>query len=119
MIPKDIRVSARAKMLRKEMTPQEKQLWYGFLKDYPVKVYKQRIIESYIVDFYCASTKLVIEIDGGQHYSQEALEYDQRRTEVIEKYGLKVIRFTNTDINKYFEGVCAKIRKEIEERRGE
>ena len=118
MIPKDIRVSARAKMLRKEMTPQEKQLWYGFLKDYPVKVYKQRIIESYIVDFYCASAKLVIEIDGGQHYSQEALEYDQRRTEVIEKYGLKVIRFTNTDINKYFEGVCSKIRKEIEERRG-
>ena len=87
-----------ARHLRREMTPQERKLWYLFLQKYPVKIYKQRIIGQYIVDFYCASAKLVIEIDGSQHYTEESRQKDEFRTEILEGYNLKVIRFTNYQI---------------------
>ena len=98
-----------AKILRRNMTKQEKHLWYDFLRRYPIKVYKQRIIENYIADFYCHSARLVIEID-------DAKEYDKRRTEIIGKYGIKVIRFTNKDVDEKFEGVCHMIDKTVKER---
>ena len=105
-----------AKILRRNMTKQEKHLWYDFLRRYPIKVYKQRIIENYIADFYCHSARLVIEIDGSQHYKDDAKEYDKRRTEIIGKYGIKVIRFTNKDVDEKFEGVCHMIDKTVKER---
>ncbi|MCD8353447.1 MAG: DUF559 domain-containing protein, partial [Clostridiales bacterium] len=90
----------RARVLRKNMTPEESRLWYVFLKDYPVKVYRQRVIDGYIVDFYCSIAKLVIEIDGSQHFTTEGLEYDSFRSDLLEQYGLEVIRFTNRDIKE-------------------
>ena len=105
-----------AKQLRRDMTPHERKLWYLFLRPYPVKVYKQRIIESYIVDFYCASARLVIEIDGSQHYEDESMRYDQNRTEALEKLGLFVLRFSNHEIDADFPAVCEMIDRIIRER---
>ena len=107
----------RAKKLRKEMTPQERHLWYDFLRDYPVKIYKQRIIDSFIADFYCAAGRLVIELDGSQHFTEEGLQRDKVRTEIIERYGIKVLRFTNHEIDAQFDEVCNMIMIEIENRR--
>ena len=98
------------------MTKQERHLWFDFLRNSRVKIYKQRIIESYIVDFYCPAAKLIIEVDGVQHYSEEGREYDKRRTECFEKYGLKVIRFTNREIDREFEGAALMIASEIDKR---
>ena len=98
------------------MTKQEKHLWYDFLNEYPVRWYRQRIIESFIVDFYCATAKHVIELDGSQHYEKEAMEYDEFRTEIINKYDIEVLRFSNYDVDNNFEGVCAAIDKAVKER---
>ena len=105
--------------LRKGMTTQEKHLWYDFLKNYPVHFYRQRPIYRFIADFYCSEAKLVIEIDGSQHYSKEGTEYDSLRSEIINKYGVEVIRFSNNDINNNFEGVCMTIDKIVSARIGE
>ena len=100
------------------MTSQEKHLWYDFLQHYPIKIYKQRIIDDYIADFYCHQARLVIELDGSQHYTAEGKFYDKIRTETLKKYGLHVIRFSNRDIDDKFEGVCYMIDKKIKERVG-
>ena len=105
-----------ARLLRKNMTPEENHLWYDFLQHYPIKIYKQRIIDNFIADFYCHKAKLVIELDGSQHYTPEGKTYDAARTEVLERYGLIVIRFFNKDINENFDGVCYMIDKTIKER---
>ena len=105
-----------AKILRRNMTKQEKRLWYDFLQHYPVKIYKQRIIDNFIADFYCHQAKLIIEIDGAQHYTPEGRSYDEARTEILEQYGLSVIRFSNSDIDDKFEGVCYTIEEAIKER---
>ena len=76
-LPYDRRLNGRAKELRHEMTPQERKLWYAFLRDYPIKIYKQRVIEFFIVDFYCAEAKLAIELDGSQHYTEQGKCYDK------------------------------------------
>lgn len=115
-IPKDNKLLDNAKRLRKEMTPQERRLWYQFLRSYPVKVYKQRIIGEYIVDFYCAPAKLVIEIDGSQHFEDKGIVYDQKRTRYLESLGLLVVRYSNGDINRYFQEVCASIHHNIQKR---
>ena len=99
------------------MTPQERHLWYDLLRDYPVKIYKQRIIDSFIADFYCASARLIIELDGSQHFTEVGMLRDKARTEIIERYGLKVIRFTNHEVDTQFHDVCNMIMIEIEERR--
>ena len=106
-----------ARKLRREMTPQEVQLWYGFLRKYPVKFYKQRIIESFIVDFYCAEARLVIELDGSQHYTEQGKAYDAERTQILREYGLKVLRFSNREVDEHFEEVCEKIHGEVEARK--
>ena len=105
-----------AKELRKNMTPQEKHLWYDYLSKYPIKIYRQRIIDNYIADFYCAKARLVIEIDGSQHYTLEGKQYDSVRTEELEKYHLLVLRFTNGDVNEKFNGVCSVIDRTIQKR---
>lgn len=99
--------------LRKNMTEQERRLWYCFLKDYPIKTYRQRAIGNYIADFYCSKAKVVIEIDGSQHYMDKGMEHDEHRTQTINDFGVEVIRFSNYDVNTNFEGVCLEIDKEI------
>lgn len=106
----------RARELRKEMTRHERRLWYEFLRSYPVKVYRQRTISGYIADFYCASAKLVIELDGGQHFEPEALAYDAGRTSVFEHLGIMVIRFTNSQVDNEYEAVCTEINRIITDR---
>ena len=115
-IPKDNTKLETARKLRREMTPHERKLWYLFLRKYPVKIYKQRIIDKFIVDFYCASAKLVIELDGSQHYEEHGLAYDAERTAVLESLGLHVIRYSNRDIDRNFTAVCEQIDLIIKER---
>ena len=115
-IPKDNGQLKNARQLRREMTPHERKLWYLFLRKYPAKVYKQRIIGSYIVDFYCASAKLVIELDGSQHYEPSKEASDAERTAFLESYGLMVLRFSNKDIDRNFRAVCEQIDFVIKER---
>jgi len=105
-----------ARTLRKNMTPQEGKLWHLYLKNYPIKFYRQRIIDSYIVDFYCSEAKLIVEIDGSQHYTPEGLENDCIRTEILQQYGLAVIRFSNLDIDTNIYNVCDVIDKKVKER---
>ena len=105
-IPKDNSQLENARRLRSEMTPHERKLWYLFLRKYPVKIYKQRIIGRFIVDFYCASAKLVIELDGSQHYEDRNIKKDADRTAFLEGYGLRVIRIPNNDVGRNFCGVC-------------
>ncbi len=116
MIPKNNNLLERARQLRREMTPQERKLWYMFLRTYPVKFYKQRIVESFIVDFYCHAAKLVIELDGSQHYEPQGLAYDEERTVVLQKYGLEVLRFSNHDVNTDFRAVCEQIDHTVKRR---
>ena len=105
-----------ARILRRNMTPQENHLWYDFLKTYPVKIYKQRIVDDFIVDFYCHQALLVIEIDGSQHYTTSGKAYDEERTRILQKYGLQVLRFSNREVDKNFNRVCDKIDRVIQER---
>ena len=101
------------------MTPQERRLWHVFLKKRPEKWYKQRIIDFYIADFYCARAKLVIELDGSQHFFEENLEYDNERTKILNQYGLQVLRYSNLDINDRFNEVCEQIDRIVEEKKEE
>ncbi len=105
-----------AKEMRQNMTPWERKLWHRFLKEYPVRFQRQKCIDNFIVDFYCFRAKLVIELDGGGHYNKMSEIKDAMRTAVLENYGLKVLRFCNTDIDKNFYGVCTVIDREVKER---
>jgi len=93
------------------MPKAEKKLWFDFLKDSQYRFLRQRVIDNYIVDFYCSEFNLVIELDWETHYVDWAQEYDSERTEVLESYWLKVIRFTNDEVYNNFEGVCEVINK--------
>ena len=95
------------------MTPTEFKLWTRFLKNFSFKVYNQRPIDNFIVDFYCSKLNLVIEIDGSVHDSLEAKVSDAERTEILQNYGLKVIRFSNKEVEENFEYVCRKINEQI------
>ena len=117
-IPKDNSRLEHARRLRREMTPHERKLWYLFLRKYPVKIYKQRIIGSFIVDFYCASAKLVIEADGSQHYETQEQAYDEERTAFLHAQGLEVLRFSNREIDRELRGVCEQIDRVIQQRAG-
>ena len=110
------KIVENARVLRKNMTPQEGKLWHSYLKSYPLKFYRQRVIDNFVADFYCSKAKLIIEIDGSQHYTVAGQEYDTMRTEILEKYGLKVIRFTNTDIDENLFIVCEMIDVEVKRR---
>jgi len=96
-----------AQTLPKNMTNEERHLWYDFLKELPVTIQRQKVVDKHIVDFYCASAKLVIEIDGSQHYEKETAEADATRDTFLNNLGLVVKRYANNEINNDFEGVCA------------
>ena len=102
-----------AKALRKNMTKEERHLWYDFLRSYPVRFLRQKVIDNYIVDFYCHEARLVIELDGSQHYEETGLQKDKIRTEEIEKRNLTVIRIPNNEINDNFRGVCEHIDQAV------
>lgn len=102
-----------AKDLRKNATPEENRLWYDFLSKYKIRFQRQKAIDNFIADFYCDNAKLVIEIDGSQHYTTEGKARDEFRTEILEGYDLHVIRFTNGDINNNFRNVCLYIDKVV------
>ena len=102
-------LTPRARELRKNMTAEERRLWHCFLKSYPVRFLRQKVIQHYIVDFYCAKAKLVIEIDGSQHFEEAAEKYDRRRTAVLEQWGLLVLRIPNNEINGNFDNICGYI----------
>ena len=95
-----------AKQLRKNMTKEERHLWYDFLRSYPVRFSRQKVLGKYIADFYSAQAKLVIELDGSQHYEDNNMASDTERTAFLKNYGLTVIRIPNNEINTNFQGVC-------------
>ena len=95
-----------ARQLRKEMTKEERHLWYVFLRTYPIRFSRQKILGKYIADFYSAEAKLVIELDGSQHYEEEGMAKDAERTAFLEAYGLSVIRIPNNEVSRNFRGVC-------------
>lgn len=102
----NISLTSNAKLLRKNMTKEERHLWYDFLRPYPVRFLRQKIIDNFIVDFYCHEARLIIELDGSQHYEGKGLIKDKIRTEKIESRDLTVIRIPNNEVNHNFNGVC-------------
>ncbi len=111
----DKELISRARKLRRERTPQERHLWYDYLRTYPVKFYRQRVIDHYIADFYCSKARLVVELDGSQHFTDAGMEYDEKRTEVFKSYSITVIRFDNLDVEETFSIVCEKIDSAVKE----
>ena len=95
-----------AKQLRSEMTKEERHLWYDFLRTYPVRFSRQKVLGFYIADFYCAKAKLVIELDGSQHYEDDNIRKDDERTAYLKNYGLTIIRIPNNEITRNFRGIC-------------
>ena len=104
-----------AKQLRKEMTKEERHLWYDFLRGYPIRFSRQKVLGKYIADFYSAKAKLVIELDGSQHYENDNMQQDTERTDFLKKYGLTVIRIPNNEINENFQGVCEYIDSAVKQ----
>lgn len=103
------RLTAAAKQLRRNMTPEERHLWYDFLKKLPVSFHRQKVFGNYIADFYCASAKLVVELDGSQHYQQAGLSADAQRDAFFRGQGIAVLRYSNADVNRKFASVCQDI----------
>ena len=99
-------LTENAKILRKTMTKEERHLWYDFLKQYPVRFLRQKVIDQYIVDFYCNEARLIIELDGSQHYKKDGLLKDKIRTERLENRNLTVIHIPNNEVSTNFRGVC-------------
>ena len=116
-LPRNGELLANARKLRRDMTKEELKLWYQCLRECPVKFYKQKIIGNYIVDFYCDKLKLVIELDGSQHYEEAAQLYDQNRTAYLQGLGIEVMRFSNREINQEFQNVCEAIYQKIQKGR--
>ena len=108
-------LTENAKFLRNNMTKEEKHLWYDYLRKCPVRFSRQKVLGKYIADFYSAEAKIVIELDGAQHFEKENRIYDEKRTEFLEQYDLKIIRIPNGEINTNFEGICRYIDKQIEQ----
>ncbi len=102
-----------AKQLRRDMTSEERKLWFNFLRRYPVRILRQKVIGEYVVDFYCAKVKLVIEVDGGYHEERMQKRSDEVREEKLRGYGVKVMRVANEAVETDFDGVCQKINAEI------
>ena len=105
-----------AKELRKDATKQENHLWYDFLRTYPIRFQRQKTISGFIADFYCHQAKIVVEIDGFQHFTQDGQLYDVERSAVLSQYGLQVLRFSNAEIDTRFHFVCETIHNEVQRR---
>ena len=108
----------KAKELRSNMTPQENRLWYCFLRRYPIRFQRQKTIKSFIADFYCHKAKLIIELDGSQHYTKDGMARDNERTAILSEFDLEVIRFSNYDIDNNFEAVCFEIDNMVSKKLG-
>ena len=108
-------LTCNAKALRKNMTKEERHLWHDFLRSYPVRFLRQKVIDNYIADFYCHEARLIIELDGSQHYEEKGLLKDKIRTEKIESRNLTVIRIPNNEVNNNFTGVCEYIDWRVKE----
>ncbi len=106
----------RAQSLRSNATPEENKLWYQFLRTYPVQWNRQKVIQGYIVDFFCWKAKLVVELDGAQHFEEDAIKYDEVRTEILNSLDLEVLRFTNREVNQQFQEVCSAIHLAVQRR---
>ena len=102
-----------AKDLRNNMTKEERHLWYDFLRAYPIRFQRQKVLGKYIADFYCAEAKIVIELDGSQHYEDSNRVQDVERTAFLESYGLTVIRIPNNEVNQNFRGICEYIETAV------
>ena len=112
------KLTSHAQKLRKNMTKEERRLWYEYLHDYPHRFRRQVTVGSYILDFYCAAAKLAVELDGSQHCEPAELLYDERRTEYLNSKGIYVLRFSNLDVLRNLRGVCQQIDLMISERIG-
>ena len=97
------------------MTPEERHLWYDFLRDYPVRFSRQKVLGKYVADFYSAQAKIIIEVDGSQHFEEKYEKKDAERTAYLEQYGLKVIRIPNNYVNEYFYEVCEYIDQVVKQ----
>lgn len=115
MFKRNAKLTRRAHSLRKDATKEEKHLWYDFLSQYPVRFRRQMVLQNFIADFYCPSLKIVIELDGSQHYEKTAIEYDNYRTKMLESAGCHVFRYSNQDVNENFEGVCMDIHQRVQQ----
>ena len=110
------RLTSRAQTLRKNMTKEERRLWYEYLSNYPYRFRRQVAFGNYILDFYCAAAKLAIELDGSQHYDESTKQYDNKRTAYLNSIGIQVMRFSNLDVLLNLRGVCQAIDIEIASR---
>ena len=110
------KLTARAQKLRKNMTKEERRLWYEYLSKYPVRFRRQVAFGHYILDFYCAAAKLAVELDGSQHFEPNGQEYDRKRTAWLNHMGIHVLRFSNLNILQNLDGVCQKIDMAVLER---
>ena len=108
-----------AQTLRKNMTKEERRLWYEYLRQYTHQFRRQVTFGQYILDFYCAAAKLAIELDGSQHYETDGQQYDEKRDAWLEAQGIQVLRFSNTDVLQNLAGVCQMIDMTVAERTGE
>lgn len=109
ILPKNKALKSNAQNLRRSMTWEERHLWYDFLRTLPTQFKRQKVIGNYIVDFYCDQAKVVIELDGSQHYEDQAQQYDTERTAFLSSLGLHVLRFSNLDVKRNFQSVCEQI----------
>jgi very-short-patch-repair endonuclease len=110
-------LTSRAQILRRDPTPAERKLWYEFLSTHPEKFTRQKPLGSYIADFYCAQKRLVIELDGDTHFTEGGDAYDRQRTAVLGFRSIRVVRFTNAEVLRQFEAVCAQIEQALVETR--
>ncbi len=112
-LPRNKSLKTLSSNLRNNATPQENKLWYEFLRTYPVRFNRQRIVGNFILDFYCAKARLAVELDGSQHYENKGINHDEQRTEYLESLGIYVLRFTNSEINENFYEVCTVIDEKV------
>ncbi len=97
------------------MTKEERHLWYDFLRTYPIKFLRQKPLGRYIADFYCAEAKIVVELDGSQHFCEVQAQKDAERTAYLEQYGIRVLRIPNNAVNQNFSGVCEYVDNEVKQ----
>ena len=109
-------LTPRSQSLRRDPSPAERKLWYEFLRDLPIKFTRQKPLGHYIADFYCARYRLVVELDGDNHYTDAAQRYDETRTAALTRLGVRVVRFTNAEVMRDFEGVCATLMRVLNEK---
>ena len=110
------KLTENARRLRKEMTKEERRLWYEFLRSYPVRFLRQKVIDHFIVDFYCHQARLIIELDGSQHYDEQGIQQDEARAALLRQRNLMVVRIPNNAVNENFRGVCEYIDRIVQDR---